>query len=324
MATSMSLIMARRAAAALLAAIEVGNKVTMPYREETFCLLLLNSWEILLKSRIVQNYGENVNAIYENRSTSSVSPKTQGRLPRTIQFTRALGQAQVSANVYANLLGVNEMRNNVAHMGELSGEFKVFVLQFAVAAVENFRKLYKEWFGDILELPYMLPIAYIGKAQILPPDKSDVRQKQLIDYLSDLASSPDGNDLDHAVSLNIDVSINPVSSGGSAIGATNDPSAPQVKLTDTQLMDAFPLIHRDLVDECRRRYGDFKESRDFYNNVLSKIKGNPAWAFKRKLNPNSPKSAAQWRYKREPILEFLDTIYTKKVDAIHGSPNLRA
>ena len=78
------------------------------------------------------------------------------------------------------------------------------------------------------------------------------------------------------------------------------------------------------MDECRRRYDDFKESRDFYNKVFSQIKENPAWAFKRKLNPNSPKSAAQWRYKREPILEFLDTIYAKKVATIDESPNLKA
>ena len=324
MTTLTSPIMARRAAAALLAAIEVGNKVTMPYREETFCLLLLNAWETLLKSRIVQMNSEDVNAIYEQRSTSSVTPKSQAQLPRTIQFMRALGQAQVSANVYANLQGVNEMRNNVAHMGELSGEFKVFVLQYAVAAVENFRKLYKEWFGENFEIPYLLPIAFIGKAQILPPDKGDIRQMQLIHFLSELASSPDGDDPDYAVSLSIDISINPVSSGGAAIGVTNDPSAPQVQLSDTQLIDAFPLIHRDLMDECRRRYDDFKESRDFYNKVFSQIKENPAWAFKRKLNPNSPKSAAQWRYKREPILEFLDTIYAKKVATIDESPNLKA
>jgi len=204
------------------------------------------------------------------------------------------------------------MRNNVAHMGELSGEFKVFVLQFAVAAVENFRKLYNKWFSEDLELPYMLPIAFIGKARILPPDKSDVRQKQLLDFLSGLASSIDGDDPDYAVSLNIDISINPVSGGGATIGPTNDPSAPQVQLSDSHLTEAFPLIYKELMDECRKRYDDFKSGTYFNSEVLAKIKENPAWAFRRKLNPSSPKSASQWRYKREPILEFLDTIYTKK------------
>ena len=312
MAISTSTVMARRAAAALLAAIEIGNKATMPYREETFCLLLLNAWETLLKSRIVQMNGESLNAIYEKRSGSGVTLNSQMQLPRTIPFTRALRQAQVSTNVYANLQGVNEMRNNVAHMGELSGEFKVFVLQFAVAAVENFRKLYKGWFGEDLEIPYMLPIAFIGRAQILPPDKSDVRQKQLLDFLSDLASSTDGDDPDYAVSLNINISINPVSSGGAAIGATNDPNAPRVQLSDTQLIEAFPLIHKELMDECRKRYDDFKSGTFFNSKVLVQIKENPAWAFRRKLNPGNPKSSEQWRYKREPILEFLDTIYTKK------------
>ena len=312
MAISTSLTMAHRAAAALLAAIEIGNKATMPYREETFCLLLLNAWETLLKSRIVQMNGENLNAIYEKRSGSGVTLNSQTQLPRTIPFIRALRQAQVSANVYTNLQGVNEMRNNVAHMGELSGEFKVFVLQFAVAAVENFRKLYKGWFSEDLEIPYMLPIAFIGKAQILPPDKNDVRQKQLLDFLSDLANSTNGDDPDFAVSLSVNISINPVSSGGANIGPTNDPNAPQVQLSDTQLMEAFPLIYKELTDECRKRFDDFKSGTYFNGEVLAKIKENPAWAFRRKLNPGSPNSASQWRYKCEPILEYLDTIYTKR------------
>ena len=304
--------MARRASAALLAAVEIGNKATMPYREETFCLLLLNAWESLLKSRIIQMNGEDLNAIYDNRSGSGVTMNSKTQLPRSIPFMRALRKAQVSTNVYANLSGVYEMRNNVAHMGELSGEFKVFVLQFAVAAVENFRKLYGGWFGEHLEMPYMLPIAFIGKAQILPPDKGDIRQKQLLDFLSNLASSTDGDDPDYAVSLNINISINPASGGGATIGATNDPNAPQVQLSDTEIIEAFPFIHKELLDECRERYDDFKSGNFFNGEVLVKIKGNPAWAFRRKLNPSNPKSSEQWRYNPKPILEFLDTIYTKK------------
>ena len=38
----------------MLAAIEVYNKPTFAYREESFAILAINSWELLLKARLLQ------------------------------------------------------------------------------------------------------------------------------------------------------------------------------------------------------------------------------------------------------------------------------
>lgn len=55
---------------AMLAALEIYNKPVFSYREETFAILAVNAWELLLKARILQ-LGSNKIAsilIYEHRT----------------------------------------------------------------------------------------------------------------------------------------------------------------------------------------------------------------------------------------------------------------
>ena len=66
------LSMARCAASAVLAAIEIYNKPTVEYREQTFALLMVNAWEILLKARLLQQAGGKVTAIGSVRSEGAL------------------------------------------------------------------------------------------------------------------------------------------------------------------------------------------------------------------------------------------------------------
>ena len=231
-----SLIMARRALAALLAAVEMGNKILIPYREETFCLQLLNSWEILLKARIVQQNRNRLESIFEKASNGRFIRDPHTQEPRTIKFVEALKRVGVRENVRINLLGVNVMRNNIAHLGVLSAELRENVLRYGGAAVVNFAKLYQEWFHESVKVPYLVPIAFVGKAEVIAPNRSDVRQRQLLNYLSQLVGSTDIKDKSYAVTLRLNASINPVAGGGGSIGATNDPNAPRMRLSDDQLL----------------------------------------------------------------------------------------
>lgn len=43
--------MAMKAESAMAAAIEIFNKPSFSYREETFVILMLNAWELLLKAK---------------------------------------------------------------------------------------------------------------------------------------------------------------------------------------------------------------------------------------------------------------------------------
>ena len=48
----------------MLSAIEIYNKPDFKYREETFAILVINSWEILFKARLLKLNAYKLNTIY--------------------------------------------------------------------------------------------------------------------------------------------------------------------------------------------------------------------------------------------------------------------
>ena len=66
---SRSRTLAEKSIDAMLAAIEVYNKPTFAYREESFAILAINSWELLLKARLLQLANNRLAVIlsYEHR-----------------------------------------------------------------------------------------------------------------------------------------------------------------------------------------------------------------------------------------------------------------
>jgi hypothetical protein len=76
----------KKAIAAALSAIEVYNKPSFEYRDETFSILMINAWELMLKVRILQ---QNDNKL---KSILHVEPKIKkdnvASIPETLQLRR--------------------------------------------------------------------------------------------------------------------------------------------------------------------------------------------------------------------------------------------
>jgi hypothetical protein len=68
--------------AALISAIEVYNKPTFAYREETFTILALNAWELLVKAKLLSMNNNDPRCIYVY-----FSPKKRrlGSLPKSFR-----------------------------------------------------------------------------------------------------------------------------------------------------------------------------------------------------------------------------------------------
>lgn len=62
-----------KAEAALVSAVEIYNKPAFRYREETFAILAINAWELILKARLLKDNSNDPGAIrvYESRRTKS-------------------------------------------------------------------------------------------------------------------------------------------------------------------------------------------------------------------------------------------------------------
>lgn len=51
--------------AACCAAIEIYKKPVVPHREETFAILVVAAWELLLKARLIKENGNQLKSVYE-------------------------------------------------------------------------------------------------------------------------------------------------------------------------------------------------------------------------------------------------------------------
>jgi hypothetical protein len=76
-----------RAIAASVAAIEIYNKPDFKYREETFAVLAINGWELLLKAKWLSDHHNDARSLYvlERRKNKDGTPSKK----KTAKLTRS-------------------------------------------------------------------------------------------------------------------------------------------------------------------------------------------------------------------------------------------
>ena len=301
--------MARCAASAVLAAIEIYNKPTVEYREQTFALLMSNAWEVLLKARLVQQAGGKVNVLYRREQGSRRYRRIPGiSEPMTISLREALGRVSLPNPLVANIRGIMSVRNRAAHLGVLAPELRQRVLEFGTAAVQNFIMMSAEWFGEPVDASYLLPVGFLGQA-VLVKGTYPKAQQDLLNDLNDISDSSNGSDESgYCVTLSMDVNLNRKLVGGGNIGVTNDPSAPAVRVSDDEALELYPATYAEIAESCKKRYQGFRRNKQFYE-VMVKVKADPACSHERRLDPKNPKSAKKVFYNREATLAKLDEVY---------------
>lgn len=294
--------MARCAEEALLAAIEVYNKPLVSYREQTLALLLVNAWEILLKARIVQSNGNNLSSIYQ-REGRRFKRNADGS-HRTLGLHQTMARVSIGPAIRQSLAGLLLVRNQAAHAGELSDEFRQMVHAFGAATIQNFVTCADKWFDLSVRMPYFLPVGFLtgeGPAQTA----ANATQRLLLTRLQEIAATQVDDDSEFAITLHLDVRLNPDFSGGGSIGVTADPRAPKVRLSGEKILEKYSLTYSDVVSECRRQIPGFKQARDF-NAAMRKVKQDPDCAHERKLNPRSSKGGVKWFYDPKTTLRLLE------------------
>jgi len=119
----------KNAEAAFMAAIEVYNKPSFAYREETFSILILNAWELLLKAKLLIDNGDRLSALFVRerrtlasgqRSAKEYLKRNRAGNPMTVSVREAVARLnkpnlQVSQAISANLDALIEVRDNAIH-----------------------------------------------------------------------------------------------------------------------------------------------------------------------------------------------------------------
>ena len=133
------------AKAAMIAAVEIYNKPKFDYRDECVVILLLNSWELLLKATLSKNgdsifYSKRRNHPYRTLSWEDALGKAENYFPN------AVSHLPVRRNL--ELLGT--YRDNAVHFYNAKG-FGTVIYALAQTSIVNFRDYLEGVFGQHLE-----------------------------------------------------------------------------------------------------------------------------------------------------------------------------
>jgi hypothetical protein len=314
-----------RAIAATIAAIEIYNKPDFRYREEAFAVLAINGWELLLKAKWLADHGNDLAFLYV-RELSKVKVITKGKKPR-IKRTRSgnplthsldflakklVELGTLDANAWKNLEGLLELRDSAIHFYNHSPIFAQRLQEIGAASVKNFAAATTDWFKrDLSEFNfYLMPLSFVrlptqSEALVLNPE-----EKNFLTFVEGLEANQDDPAARYSVSVNIEIKFTR-SKAKDALGVqiTNNPNAPEVRMTDEQVREKYPWDYEQLTAECRKRYTGFKSDQK-YHDCRKKLAGDKRFSHVRELDPGNPRSAKKPFFNANIFAE-LDKHYSK-------------
>lgn len=324
-----------KAEAALVAAVEIYNKPSFRYREETFALLSINAWELLLKARLLKDSANDpkVIRVYEPRRTKSgkISKKLYLKRNRAGNaLTISLGACingldknpttRLSQEIKLNLEALTAVRDGAAHYINASPVLAKRVLEVASATVKNFVVLANSWFGidfsDSLSL--ILPVSFLSGDKEIESVVVTRGESRLLNYLQNLAAVETDAGSPFAVAIKVRVKFERSKlATATKVQVTNDPDAVKVIMTEENVRERYPWDYKALVTKCASRYSDFKVDKKFHT-LRKPLMADAKYGHSRYLDPSNPKSGRKDFYS-PAILEVLDKQYTAKPTAGPGT-----
>ena len=322
---SRSQLLLEKAIAAMVSAIEIYNKPAFRYREETFSILAINGWELLLKAKWLVENDDKLESLYiedkKNDGIKSQGPNYQlnrSQNPRTrdIGFLakKLVEKNLITQNVWTNVQALLVVRDNAIHFCDPSIAISNKLQMIGAASVQNFASLVKEWFDNEMSgfNFQLMPLSFVSLPTQTQAVDFNIGEKNLLEYLDRLEAEADETDPQYTVTINFELKLNRSNdTDAPEVRVTSHPDAIPIRMTEEQDLQKYPWDYKKLTGKCRARYTDFKQDKKFHrikkslcqdeSNSLCKI---------RYLDPRNEKSSKKELYHPDILKEF-DEHYTK-------------
>jgi hypothetical protein len=311
--------------AACCAAIEIYNKPVVPHREETFAILVVAAWELLLKARLIQENGNQLKAIYETEAVKRKDGKPSKRKavrrnkagnPMTIGISAAIDRAKalpakpLDAACKDNLELLVEVRNNAVHFVNEDRDLAIRVHEVGVAALRNYATAIADWFEhDISTLRFaILPLSFDGAvaAQVVPVARRSQQAQNLLAHMERaIAEAPASSDGRFTVSLRVETKI--VGAGRAdavAMKLGKGPGAVLFELTDAEFLKRWPHGYKQMVALVKKRLPSVIINQAFHAHVRT-LRADERFAKDRRLDLSNPKSTLKKTYFSQAMVDAL-------------------
>lgn len=327
-----SIKLLEKSEAALISAIEIYNKPDFKYREETFALLALTAWELLLKAKVLFGHHNDVRSIYvrerrQNRrgvlSKKQYLKRNRSGNVMTIGLGKAVtlldadASSRLSPVIKTNLDALTEIRDNAAHYINAGALLTKQVLEIGTATIRNYITISKSWFKRDLSKYnlFLMPLGFLSQNTTASAVALGQDERKLIAFLTKLTQdNTDADDPDYHVALKVNLSFQRSKIDTAAeVFVTTDPSAPHVNVSEEDIRKTYPWDYRELTRRLSNRYIDFKQTQK-YHDIRKPLMTNPVYVKSRYLDPGNPKSPKKDFY-NPLILQIFDQHYTRRA---HG------
>lgn len=309
--------------ASMLSAIELYNKPNFQYREETFAILAVNAWELLLKAIILRQNRYKLRSLYvlkpcinkdgTKSTTRKYVDKNRSGNPKTISIMETLSildnQKYLPTNLRDNIEALIELRDNSIHFANMD-DISRQIQELGFACIKNYITLIKE---KKIEIDisnynfYLMPLAYVSSNMVSESVLTEETKNYLTLVKSKIAKEESDQNYDIAITIDIDFKKG---SSFDGLGFTYDKDGIKVALTEENIRKRYPWDNAELIRRCKMRYSDFIQNKN-WNAQRNEIKNDPKLYRVRLLDPGNPKSAKKGFYSTN-VFSYLDSYYTKK------------
>lgn len=261
--------------AACISGIEIYNKPDFRYREETFTILMINAWELLLKAKILKDNKNQVQSIYvkepkklrsgEKSTKQTIVKKSRSGNPLSIELLRALDlvaftDGSITAPLKENIVALCEIRDNAIHFKNDEPELGKLVLELGTASLKNYLNAVKMWFDKDLSRYnfYLMPMSFFHEFESMNSfsiSKPSIQLEKLMSYLSEkVAQHKSDPDQEYNLLLRVETKFVKSSVEDALIvkqvrrreEAEDPDSVQEVILTEENVLLKFPWTHREL------------------------------------------------------------------------------
>jgi hypothetical protein len=308
-----------QATAAMLAAIEIYNKPHFTYRAQSFAILALNAWELLLKAKWLGDHKNRLSSLYVRQGGGPKRKrikKTRAGNPMTHSLDylaeRLRENKNLAENVCRNLQVLTELRDSAVHFYYDNSEFEKRLHEIGAAAVTNFYAAVRAWFkqNPSTSSTYFMPLAFVSPKSVSATNLTS-EEKRVLKFMSaQIASAEEDPGSPYAVAVNLELRF--VRSKGETatpVRVSNDPDALPVYLSEEDILERWPWTYDELTAQCRKRYTDFKAD-NRYHELRKGLAARPAFAHLRLLNPKNPAGGRKLFFNPN-ILQEIDKHYQR-------------
>lgn len=315
---------------AALSAIEVYNKPDFKYREETFSILMINSWELLLKARIVKENKGDLRSIYlmvnktgkKGNKLSTLTPElNRSQNPKTIGLPKCLNlceQPPISLNstVKENVFLLMEIRDTAIHFQHADLYLSKKVFEIGTASLRNYLNLITEWFNYDLSIYnfFLMPMTFFHEFEAIKSFSVNNNKDQIENLLKYISSKENDTPSDEAKEFNISLKletkfVKSTSTESMLVNYSNDPDAIKINVQEEDALKNYPYNYVKLTNILNGRYSNFKANQK-YHTIRGQLMKVKKYCKTRMLDPNNTKSIKKDWYSTEILKEF-DKHYEK-------------